>query len=110
MGWLSAEEERVLRFAAERFDRNEPDFQVTEVYEEIGLDQGRVAICMRRLENFGAVKIPAVLDRNDVLVRAMPHAVDMVRELDRRAEEQRTARPDLMEQIKATLRQNPWTA
>ena len=59
-----------------------------EVCEALGLSHELALVVLRRLGHLGAVKIFAG-SWDDFLVRAMPRAVDIVRELDRRAPEGR---------------------
>lgn len=108
MAWLSAEEQRVLQFVAQRFDCDDRDFQTSEVYEELGMTHERLMICIRRLESVGAAKLTDLGD--DIIVRALPSSVDLVRDLEHQAEAKRSSRPDLVEQFKAAVRRNPWTA
>lgn len=110
MPWLNAEEERLLRFSAARFDESMWDFQTHEVASQLDMTPARFAVCTRRLAAMGAVEIAADVGTDDLLVRVLPGAVDMVRELDHRAAEARAARPDLVEEFRGAVRKNPWTA
>ena len=110
-GYLNAEEQQVLRYVAELFE-NDAGWIFSEKHsEDRGMDHQKFKVILKRLHSFGAVED---LQAAGEEIACMPaaHAVDLVRELDQRREQEATAQPDLIEQIRAAARRKPviaWT-
>lgn len=107
--WLSSDEERVLRFVAHCFEKNERYIYSSESYENVGMDHQQFQVALKRLMAFGAVGLADDLG-DEIVVTPLARSVDLVRDLDRRREEAASVRPDLIEQIKMAARKNPWIA
>ena len=108
---LNEEEQNCIRFLAKCFAENRTLFiQRTWAMEQMEIDDDKYETLMRIMEEIGAIdRVSSSSSGYATAFQISPYVLQLQRELD--LEEQKAkVPPDIVEQLEARVRQNPWTA
>lgn len=107
---LNEEEQNCIRFLAKCFSDNKVYIQRDWAIEQMGVDGNKYVTLIRTMEGLSAVyNVTDTSKGHASSFEILPKVLQLQRELD--LEEERTkAPPDIVEQLQARARQNPWIA
>ena len=107
---LSEKETEFLQLLAKWFEEGKVYVPCDVAMKEVGVDEKRYDNLVRTMEELGAIEKVSSADQcYAVLVYPSAKAVQLVREIDLEKQKMATP-PDIVEQLKVRVRQNPCTA
>jgi hypothetical protein len=105
---LNEKEQRALRTIAKWFKENKSSIDRDEAIKELGVDDTKYETLIKMMERLGVVKdvSSAAGERYAKHFEPTAYAEILARDIQN---EQKKA-PDIVEQLKTRIQQNPWTA
>jgi hypothetical protein len=105
---LTKEEIKFIDTAAKWFKENKNCIYRDEAMDELGIDDNTYETLIKKMELMGIVKDVSSAAGEGYAVSFEPTARAEI--LAREIEAKQTVPPDIIEQLKTRIRQNPWTA
>ncbi len=107
---LSEEEIKCVHTLAKWYEGGKKHVGREEAMEELGVNNTKFDVLMRTMKDLGAIDKVSDSDQCEaIIIWPSPRAIQLARDAD--VQKQRAeAPPDIVEQLKKRVRQNPWTA
>jgi hypothetical protein len=110
MGYLSPRDIQCLRVIARWFLESKTlMFRNAQTLNELGVGEKEFSPIMRTLEQFGAVSLGHVDDGEVHTFQPLPGSLQVLREVESKEQAAKDP-PDIVAQLQARARRNPWTA